>query len=176
MATHIIIDGYNLIRRSPRLWEIDVQDLQAGREALLKDLAEYRQLRPHKITVVFDAANAPADADRRSRVKGINIRFSRPGESADAIIKRMAAREREKAVVVSSDRDVADYAERKGAAAIDAPGFEQKMEMARVFAETGMEAEEDEPDNGWTPTTRKKGPSKRLSKRRRFNRGKVRKL
>jgi len=34
MALHLIIDGYNLIRQSPYLADIDARDLEAGREAL----------------------------------------------------------------------------------------------------------------------------------------------
>jgi len=55
MSLHLIIDGYNLIRQSPWLSLLDARDLEAGREALLQSLADYRQRRlQHKITVVFD--------------------------------------------------------------------------------------------------------------------------
>ena len=40
---HLIVDGYNVIRQSPRLQFLDVMDLQAGREALLELLAHYRR-------------------------------------------------------------------------------------------------------------------------------------
>jgi hypothetical protein len=38
-----------------------------------------------------------------------------------------------------------------------------------------MESDRDDYD-GWTPTTKKKGPSRRLSKRQRKNKAKIRKL
>jgi len=34
MPLHIIIDGYNVIRRSKQLSLLDLQDIQEGREAL----------------------------------------------------------------------------------------------------------------------------------------------
>ena len=51
---HLIVDGYNLIKQSPRLQALDAMDLQAGREALLELLADYRRRSHHQITVVFD--------------------------------------------------------------------------------------------------------------------------
>ncbi|MBU4258375.1 MAG: NYN domain-containing protein, partial [Proteobacteria bacterium] len=49
MSLHIIIDGYNLIRQSNTLSNLDGQDIQLGREALLKMLAEYKKIKHHKI-------------------------------------------------------------------------------------------------------------------------------
>ena len=40
---HLIVDGYNVIRQSPRMQFLDAVDLQSGREALLELLAHYRR-------------------------------------------------------------------------------------------------------------------------------------
>ena len=173
MSIHIIVDGYNLIRQSDNLSHLDDQDIQLGREALLDRLAAYRRTRHHRITVVFDGANAPLFSQHKSQIKGIHVKFSRSGESADAVIKRMADREREKALVVSSDLDVVNFATSKGAATISSPKFEEKMELAAYMTIKGIESEE---KDGWVPTTKKKGPSKRLSKKKRRDRIKTRKL
>jgi hypothetical protein len=85
----------------------------------------------------------------------------------------MACREREKAMVVSSDRDVIDYAAACGAATISAQQFEAKIDMAGHF--DGHDDETDD-NKAWTPTTKKKGPARRLSKRQRRNRSKIKKL
>jgi predicted RNA-binding protein with PIN domain len=171
MSVHIIIDGYNLIRQSSQWSTLDLQDMQLGREVLIKALAEYKKRRPHRITVVFDAADAPGFMDRNDNIRGISIKYSQSGESADTLIKRMANELREKALVVSSDRDITDYAAGRGAAVIGSPDFEMKMAMAAF----GGPGDEDEA-TGWTPTTRKKGPGRRLPKRRRRNRSKIGKL
>ena len=144
-----------------------------GREALVNMLAAYRKIKPHRITVVFDGSNSPIFSPQRTRQKGISIQFSRSGESADDIIRRMANREREKALVVSSDREVADSAASSGAATISAQAFEAKIDLA---ANLGDPIGEDEDYVGWTPTTKKKGPSRRLSKKQRRNRMKINKL
>ena len=173
MSVHIIIDGYNLIRQSPSLQSLDQMDLQSGREALIRRLAAYKRIKSHQITVVFDGIRDPALFPERDRVQGISILFSRSGETADAVIVRMARRLKEKALVVSSDRAVADAAASAGAGFIGSPEFEERVEMAAYMDLKG--ADEEAPE-GWTPTTRKKGPRKRASKRQRRNRAKIRKL
>jgi predicted RNA-binding protein with PIN domain len=165
MGLHIAIDGYNLIRQSPYFSALDQQDLQSGREALVDSLAVYKKIKRFAITVVFDGAEAPAGMVRRDRVKGIELRYSRPGELADAVIKRMAAREKQNLLVVSSDNEVADYAQSMGSTVCSAPEFAQRLAMARFMDGEGAEAAED--GSGWHPTTTKKGPSRRLPKRQR---------
>ncbi len=173
MSIHIIIDGYNLIRQSASLSDLDHRDMQLARETLIERLTAYRKVKRHKITVVFDAFDAPVFSGRRDRVNNINIRFSRNGELADAVIKRMAGTEKEKALVVSSDREVADAAAAAGAAAIDSLEFERKITMATYL--DGYDPDGSE-EAGWTPTTRKKGPRRRLSKKQRRNSVKIQKL
>lgn len=174
MAIHIIIDGYNLIRQSPELAGLDLQDLQLGREALVDILAAYKKLKAHKITVVFDGSAELALYGSRDRVKGIRIRYSQGRESADDVIRRMAQREKAKALVVSSDREVMAAAESAGATVMDSAAFEDRIAMARYLAVKG--AGEAVESTGWVPTTRKKGPSRRLPKRKRKVSARIEKL
>ena len=173
MSIHIIIDGYNLIRQSSSLSMLDQQDIQLARESLIDLLAAYKKMKRHPITVVFDGTSAPQFSPNHDQQKGIKIIFSRTGESADEVIKRMARKEREKALVVSSDRDVVDSAASQGAATISSSRFESKLAMSGDAYAFGAGRDEYE---GWQPSTKKKGPSKRLSKKQRRNRVKTRKL
>ena len=151
---------------------LDRQDIQLGREALVKRLAAYKRMKPHRITVVFDGANAPIQNQLTARERGIDIRFSRPGESADTVIQNMVRKEKERALVVSSDRDVMRNAESFRAASISSQDFEQKLMMAEYHTAKGG----DDDSAGWRPTTQKKGPSRRLPKRKRQNRSRLKKL
>ena len=173
MSIHIIVDGYNLIRQSNAFRHLDQQSLELGRNALIESLAEYKRLKSHKITVVFDGAQAPYLAPSRDRIKGIRILFSRSGQTADGVIIGMARAEREKALVVSSDREVTRSSEAFGAATISAESFENKIALAVEMR--GIAGERDAPE-GWKPTTKKKGPRRRLSKRKRRKRNKIKKL
>jgi hypothetical protein len=173
MSIHIIIDGYNLIRQSKRLSPLDLQDIQLGRDTLVDMLAAYKKIKSHRITVVFDGITAPTFSQPRDRRKGISIIFSHKGESADAVIKKMARKERQGALVVSSDQDIIQSAEASGAATVSANEFENKLAMSNDI--DGLQFDRDKYE-GWRPTTKKKGPSRKLSKRQRKNSAKVRKL
>ncbi|MBW1753179.1 MAG: NYN domain-containing protein [Deltaproteobacteria bacterium] len=173
MSTHIIIDGYNLIRQSNFFSPIDRRDMQLGRETLIETLAAYKRIKGHKITVVFDGARSPSFSQSRDQIKGIKVKFSRNGESADTVIKRMAAREKEKALVVSSDLDVMNFAASAGCTTVTSLRFEEKITMATYMDTKGIEPED---EGGWVPTTKKKGPRRRLSKKKRKDRIKIKKL
>jgi hypothetical protein len=174
MALHIIVDGYNLIRNSAALNVLDRQDLQLGREALVEILAAYKKVKHHKITVVFDSSDVPVYSQSHDRVKGITVRFSRAGETADDVIKRMAAHDREKALIVSSDREIVTAAAACHAATISTAEFEQKLFMAGADG-SGSSREDDDVDIR-TFSTQKKGPRRRAPKNRRRNRKRIGKL
>ncbi len=165
MGLHIIIDGYNLIRRSPAMARIDRQDLEAGRMALVRRLAAYKKVKQHRLTVVFDGAGGPAGSLRRDRIQGIEIRFSGPGETADTLIKRMVRNCSEKVLVVSSDREVAGFAAAAGAQSLESELFEQRLAMVEMMELKGPVDEV--PERTRRVSTRKKGPARRLSKKRR---------
>jgi len=173
MSIHIIIDGYNLIRQSQTFSMIDLQDMQLGREALIDALAEYRKVKGHRITVVFDGTSAVGLGRYHDRVKGVEIQFSRGGETADAVIKKMAAAQREKALVVSSDREIVKFSASARAATISSREFESKLALNVPMH---MPFPDENDDAGWIPTTKKKGPSRRLSKKDRQRRIKISKL
>jgi predicted RNA-binding protein with PIN domain len=175
MSVHLIVDGYNVIRQSSVMAPLDRQDLQLGREALVNHLAAYKRLKGHKITVVFDGVGDAVLFENKDREKGILIKFSRLGETADAVIKRMVASEKQKALVVSSDREIIDFSASQGAATIGAVEFEDKMAMAAFMDLKGIDPESGV-DDGWVFTTQKKGPSKRLTKKKRLNRKRLKKL
>jgi predicted RNA-binding protein with PIN domain len=171
MALNLIIDGYNLIRQSPCFLEIEARELEAGREALLASLAEYRRSRPqHQITVVFDGWIGGEVKESRDRRAGMTIVYSRRGVKADEVIKRLLEKERGRAVVVSSDRELQNFADRVGAAWISAPQFEASH-LRAVMA--GEPAPEEEPA---PPRATKKGPSRRPSKRQRQRQQRLKKL
>ncbi len=174
MGLQIVIDGYNLIRRSRKFHQLDLLNLQMGREALIDSLAVYKKLKAHPIKVVFDGQSAPAGSPHRERIKGIELIYSRSGELADAVIKRLADRHGEKLLVVTSDNDIVQYVQSRGAATIDSAEFEVRLAMADGMSSEGCAETDDR--QPWRPTTKKKGPARRLPKRQRKIRKKISKL
>jgi predicted RNA-binding protein with PIN domain len=171
MALHLIIDGYNMIRQSPDLQRLDARELEAGRTALLSRLAAYRRVRSSpKITVVFDGWQGGNLKETRDRHQGVLIVYSRRGERADEVIKRLLSQERERAVVVSSDRELQHHAQQVGATWMAAPEFDLRLSLAQD-GETAEDPEEPSPAG-----TRKKGPARRPPKSQRQRQQRLKKL
>jgi len=165
----VIVDGYNLIRNSPELSRIDRQNLEAGRQELLRRLGEYQRRKGHQVEVVFDAAESAYSSRRQERIGGISVTFSRKGETADEVIKGLTAAGREGVVVVTSDRELAAFAERQGSCTIPAEEFERKILSSSDFPEKDTQ-EREEPDR-WP--RKKKGTARRLSKAERRRQAKL---
>jgi predicted RNA-binding protein with PIN domain len=153
----IIVDGYNVIRQWPELAMLDRADLQSGREALLAELQDYRRAKGHRITVVFDGREQGGFSETAEQVGGVSVRYSRRGETADAVIARLAAEGGEGAVVVSSDREVLEAAGRQRAAAVSAAESLERLAARRVASLKG--GEEDS-----RPQKSSKGTARRLPK------------
>ena len=164
MPPRIIIDGYNLIRQSPALRRHDAEDVARGREKLIAMLSSYRALKPSPMTVVFDGWEAGELSERHFREKGIDVIYSRRGEKADEVIKRLVSQTQDAVIVVTSDSGIAHFCKGRRCEVIPSPLFEEKVAFARYADQKGgLENEEPLPPR----TTRKKGPSKKLPKSKR---------
>ena len=177
---HLIIDGYNLIRQSDGLREKERRSLEEGRKALLGLLAPYRRAKRCKVTVVFDGWQDGMGPEERDRHEGITVIYSRRGEKADDVIIRLAEKKGEDIVVVTSDRSVAKAAESRGHTAVSSPDFAARLFMAHEGnGRDGLPPEEEEEQEGAGPApwgTKKKGPSRRLSKKEKQYRARLKKL
>ncbi len=111
---HIIVDGYNVIRRDPALTALisGPQGLERAREALITRLGGSPRLAKDALTVVFDAANVAGRSSEsiERRSPRLRVIFSASGEIADTVIKRLAAqmlaRREPGVVVVTEDNDI----------------------------------------------------------------------
>jgi len=149
-----LVDGYNVIRRDAELRDRETGRLEAGRAALLALLAGVARDVRDDFVVVFDGAHRTGDAPGPGRVQTV---FSRPPETADDVLRRLAATHREGAVVVTSDRAVLDSARRAGAVAVTAEAF---LHAVRRPAAEAPDDDEDEDEDG----TPRRGPHRRPSR------------
>lgn len=165
----LIIDGYNLIRRSGELSTIEAKNFEQGRLALVQKLSAYKELTGHKITVVFDASRTENSSVEEDRISGIKILYSEGGQTADEVIINIANKIRDQAIVVSSDNEIIRAAKTAGCAHLGAGEFEKKLDKALMYAGSS----DPERDKGYKKSihkrwiTKKKGPSKRLPKAKR---------
>jgi len=168
---HLIIDGYNLLHVNRSLIRLNSTQLQWERDRLIDQLSAYQKLKPCGITIVFDGWQGGWSTEKRERKGGIEIIFSRLEEKADEVIKRLAKEKGSGAIVITSDRDVARFAERMAVSVISSEQFREKLEVSTNKFEDIFEEEEEE-EKG----IKKKGLSRRLSKKEKRARAAFKKL
>ncbi len=161
MATRIFIDGYNL------LWAADthrpgnaIRNFEGSRDALIERLAEHTGLAKHQVTLIFDAHKTDAACESSERRGNITVMFTRQGKTADAVIRELCQQYRHGAIVVSSDREVARYAEKKGCGVLGSHEFNRLIDDPNF-----NDWDEDDEDN--YPEPKKGGPARREPKARR---------
>lgn len=127
MATHLLVDGYNLLGSARMAGPAGPGRLEAARDGLLHALAGYRQRKGHAITVVFDGWQGGLGAEQREFQSGVEVVYSKRGERADQVIERLARLYGRDCAVVSSDHEVINAARAAGAFVIGAPDFRAKL-------------------------------------------------
>jgi len=162
-----LVDGYNVIRRSPELAAHEREGLEAGRRALCDLLAQAARMTGDEFTVVFDGAGGGGTA----RAAGVvRVVFSSARESADRVLARMA---RQGGAVVSNDREVRQAAARAGAIAVSADDFLARVEVGVRRRLPGgrdaaaMPVKDDGDDGDGRPSGPRKGNPRRLGKKAR---------
>ena len=114
---HLIVDGYNV---SKAAWNDTPLDRQRTR--LVSELAGVAARTSAEVTVVFDGAEVAASAPS---ARGVRVRFSPAGVTADDVIARLVSAEPtgRPVVVVSSDAEVAAHTRREGARPATTPAL-----------------------------------------------------
>ena len=110
----VIIDGYNLILRTPALKPGEGRTLRQARTKLLSLLSWTVDTRV-RFLVVFDGAEVRGRDSRQDRIE---VRYSKPPAKADDLIRELVADRVERVEglsVVTSDLEVARHARALGA-------------------------------------------------------------
>lgn len=111
----ILVDGYNVILRSPRLRPGAGRTLRESREKLVNLLAWMMGANNARFVVIFDGSQEGGPDVPTGRVQVV---FSRPPEKADDVIRRWVEKYAggdEDVSVVTSDIEVARHARANGA-------------------------------------------------------------
>jgi predicted RNA-binding protein with PIN domain len=155
---HLLIDGYNLLHVNRSLTQLNGIQLQWERDRLIHQLSTYQKLKPCDITVVFDGWQGGWSTEKRERKKGIDLIFSKLGEKADEVIKRLVKEKGSGIIVITSDREVSKFAEKMDVAVISSGQFKEKMEQSEFNVDKIIE-------EGEGGSLKRKGPSRKLSKK-----------
>lgn len=127
---------------------------------LIDSLIEYRKKRGHDITVVFDGWKTGGSQESQSVIGGVKVIYSRIGENADSVIKRIISSYRQEWIVVTSDRDITSHAWASGSIPIPSEDFLNAMERKHIKIGTGYKDSNEE----YIETT-KRGNPRKLSKK-----------
>ena len=165
MASRVIVDGYNLIGSEKGLRG----NLQSQRDRLIQELRKYQERKGCVITVVFDGWRSGWIYETEERNGDLTVIYSRQGEKADSVIKRIAQEIGSACIVVTSDRELRQAVEASGATAIYTSEFK-----AKLYGSDETRAAIEHPSSSLSG--QKKGNARRLPKRERKRRERLKGL
>ena len=87
---YLIVDGHSMIFAWPELRKLHARRSSLAREALIKKLRNYQDWTGVRVVVVFDGKGKKIEAS--SETGDVQIFYSRSGQSADAIVERLASK------------------------------------------------------------------------------------
>jgi predicted RNA-binding protein with PIN domain len=114
-ACYLIVDGHSVIFAWPELRRLHARRSSLAREALIKRLRNYQDWTGVHVVVVFDGKGKKIEAT--SDPADVQIFYSRTGQTADAIIERLASKyaKRFELMVATSDSMEGETVEACGA-------------------------------------------------------------
>jgi predicted RNA-binding protein with PIN domain len=87
---YLIVDGHSVIFAWPELRELHARRSSLARDALVKQLRDYQDWTGTRVVVVFDGQGAQTSAI--ADPGEIQIFYSRSGQTADAVVERLASK------------------------------------------------------------------------------------
>ena len=89
-AQYLIVDGHSIIFAWPKLGQLQARRPSLARGALIKELRHYQDWTGVHVAVVFDGRGERVT--EQSDPHDVQIFYARRGQSADAIIERLASK------------------------------------------------------------------------------------
>ncbi|MEW6603004.1 MAG: NYN domain-containing protein [Nitrospirota bacterium] len=166
---NILIDGYNIIGTAH-------DNLEKSRNDLIDKIRKYSEIKGHHVTLVFDGWKSGQKDQTMIRTREVAVIYSRLGEKADLVIKRLVNESKVPWIVVSSDREISEYSERHGHAAVSSAEFEEKLYHALKHPAVGpfdtgpaddIDQSKEREDDAAPSPARSRGNPRKLSKKRR---------
>jgi predicted RNA-binding protein with PIN domain len=130
-ARYLIVDGHSIIFAWPELRKVHARRSARAREMLVKQLRDYQDWTGVRVVVVFDGKGSTPTAT--SEPAEVQIFYSRRGQSADAIVERLANKYAKhfELMVATSDSMEADTVMACGAEWISPEGLRGLLSTAR---------------------------------------------
>ena len=131
---YILVDGYNVLFAWEELAQTAKSDLDAARRRLCDHLANYASLRGCRMVVVFDGYARPGNPGEKEQLSGLQIVYTREGETADRYLEELADRigTSYAVYVASSDSLVQLSSFRSGILRLSARELKEEVEAAEA--------------------------------------------
>ena len=142
----IVLDGYNVILRSPAFAPDERRDLEAARNKLENLLSwAVGSFGDVRFIIIYDGDHVPGRARRRTTgardaegASRIEVRFSIPPQKADDLIKTLVdewSEDDDEITVVTSDLEIASHARGAGATVVFSDLFAASLFPERAEAQ-----------------------------------------
>lgn len=127
----VLVDGYSLLHQWPELAAGQPRHSAQARHALIRILTLYQDITGVPVTVFFDSRHRRGPAPGPEPENPIEVLYSAPGQTADALIERAAARLAAwgEIVVVTEDRAERETVQALGAWTWSCREFIQQLQQ-----------------------------------------------
>ncbi len=85
---YLFVDGYNIINAWEELLELSRISLDIARERLIEIMAEYQSYTGVKVIIVFDAHLVKGSVEKREKMYGLEVIYTKEKETADHYIEK----------------------------------------------------------------------------------------
>ena len=86
----LVVDGYNIIFAWEELKAVAAENFDAARADLIRILCNYQGMRQCRVILVFDAYRVKGGPGSCDKEAGVEIVYTREGETADAYIEKLS--------------------------------------------------------------------------------------
>lgn len=173
MPKHLLVDGFNVIRRDRVLSAAERRNFYLAQDRLVSRLAAYRRDTPHRVTVVFDGHASGNWFRSRARRHGVDIIYSSHGETADDVIRETVERadSAQALLVATADRALARDCRGRGVNVVLPEELTRRSRPETFRPPAAEDRYEKNEETGWSGHTRKRGNPRRAPKHKRRARG-----
>jgi predicted RNA-binding protein with PIN domain len=128
---YLIVDGHSIIFAWPELRKLHERRSSLAREGLIKQLRHYQDWTGVRVAIVFDGKDTKVSTS--SDPVDVQIVYSQRGQTADAIIERLASKyaERFDLSVATSDLREAETVHACGAEWVSPNSLHELLEQTR---------------------------------------------
>jgi hypothetical protein len=131
LPEYLIVDGHSVIFAWPELRGLHQRRTSLARDALVRKLRDYQDWTGVRVVAVFDGKGVAVDAS--AEPGEIQIFYSRAGQTADAIIERLASKyaPQYRLLVATDDYLEQQTASASGAECISVEGLRGLLDESR---------------------------------------------